>query len=293
MSAERPLGIFYGMPFDQYINAHGVSASGLKQLARSPWHYKNRAFSEPTRAMLAGTLAHCAILEPDAMEGRYCVVPEDAPRKPTKAQLSAKNPSEESRQAMQWWDAFTRENGGKTLITQKEYALCSEQLRAIAANEYLRNLLSRGASEVSFFWEDEKTGIYCKGRADFLSHDTQYAVDLKTCVDESPNGFGRASARLRYDLQAAHYQEGLRVIFGVKPHFVFAAISNASPVLAVPYILTEEVEQNARDDWRNLLDLLADCRKNDHWPAYGEGLQLLDFPAYAKASGEVEIEWSE
>jgi exodeoxyribonuclease VIII len=293
MSSDRPLGVFYGMTFDNYLKAPGLSASGLKQLARSPWHYKNRAFSEPTRAMLAGTLAHCAILEPDAMNARYVVMPEDAPRKPTKAQLAAKNPSAESREAMQWWEGFTRENGGKTLISAKEFDLCSAQLRAIKDNDYLRKLFSSGSSEVSFFWRDEQSGIYCKGRADFLTHDVRHIIDLKTCMDESPNGFGRASARLRYDLQAAHYTEGIRAIFGHKPDFIFAAISNAAPVLAVPYILTEEVQQNAEDDWRNLLDKFAECRKNDTWPAYGDGLQLLDFPAYAKASGEVEIEWSE
>ncbi len=41
------------------------------------------------------------------------------------------------------------------------------------------------------------------------------------------------------------------------------------------------------------MDRLVWCRRENEWPAYGAGFQLLDFPAYAKHGGEVEVEWSE
>lgn len=287
------LGLFENMPFDDYLKVDALSATGLKQLARSPWHYRNRVDIDPTPAMLRGTLAHCAVLEPEAMAQRYVVLPEDAPRKPTRAQWEAKKPSAESLAAMDWWRQFKDESAGRDLVSFADYALCQAQLAAIAAQPELAELLRAGRGEVSIFWIDEATGIYCKARPDWLPPANGRSIrplDLKTCADESPNGFGRAAARLRYDLQDAHYTAGIEAVTGMSVDaFVFGAVSSKPPILAVPYILTDEVRDQGRDERRELMDRLAWCMRENRWPAYGDGLQLLDFPAYAKAGGEVEI----
>jgi hypothetical protein len=291
------LGIFHDMPFDDYLAVDALSASGLKLLARSPWHYKNRIDTDPTPAMLRGTLAHCAVLEPDAMALRYVVLPEDAPRKPTAAQLKAKNPSAESQATMQWWAQFREHNAGRELVPFGDYALCQAQIAAVAAQPDMAEILREGSGEVSVFWIDPHTGLYCKARPDWLPlarNGSVRPLDLKTCADESPSGFGRAAARLRYDLQAAHYTAGIEAVTGyVVKEFVFGAVSNKPPVLAVPYVLTNEVREQGEDERIELMERLAWCQRENEWPAYGAGLQLLDFPAYAKSGGEVEVEWSE
>lgn len=299
MNARTPpfLGLIEGMPFEDYLAVDALSASGLKQLARSPWHYRNRVDIEPTPAMLRGTLAHCAVLEPDAMAERYVVVPADAPRKPSQAQWRAKNPSPESAAAMAWWEDFMARNNGRALVPSDAYSLCQAQTQAVAAQPELAELLRSGSGEVSIFWIDETTGIYCKARPDWLP-DPQGGrikpLDLKTCIDESPSGFGRAAARLRYDLQAAHYTAGIEAVTGwTVEAFVFGAVSSKPPILAVPYVLTDEIRDQGRDERRELMERLAWCQRENEWPAYGSGFQLLDFPAYAKAGGEVEIEWIE
>lgn len=287
------LGLFENMPFEEYLQVDALSASGLKQLDRSPWHYRNRVDIDPTPAMLRGTLAHCAVLEPEAMAQRYVVVPDGAPRKPTRSQWDAKKPSAESMAAMDWWKKFTEDCAGRELVKFDDFALCQAQLSAINAQPELAELLRAGRGEVSIFWIDEATGIYCKARPDWLPPANGQSIrplDLKTCTDESPNGFGRAAARLRYDLQAAHYTAGIEAVTGLSVDaFVFGAVSSNPPILAVPYILTDEVRDQGRDERRELMDRLAWCMRENKWPAYGDGLQLLDFPAYAKAGGEVEI----
>lgn len=293
----RPLGVFQNMPFDEYLAVDAVSASGLKVFARSAWHYKNRIDTEPTPSMLRGTLAHCAVLEPDAMSQRYAVTPADAPRRPSRLQWQAKSPSEESKAAMRWWTDFAERNAGKSIIDAEQFALCQAQLAAVSADPELAKLLRFGQGEVSLFWVDKATGLYCKARPDWLTIGTGeiiHSVDLKTCADESPNGFGRAAARLRYDLQEAHYRAGIQATTRMRvDQFVFAAVSNKPPVLAVPYALTDEIRDNAIEERRELMQRMAWCYANDQWPAYGQGLQPLDFPAWAKAGGEVEVEWSE
>ena len=58
-----------------------ISASHLKAVMQSPYHYWSRFLNpkrptvEPTSAMRLGSLAHCAVLEPDelsALDDLYC-----------------------------------------------------------------------------------------------------------------------------------------------------------------------------------------------------------------------------
>lgn len=292
-----PLGLVRDMPFEQYLAVDALSATGLKLLARSPWHYRNRVETDPTPAMLRGTLAHCAVLEADAMAQRYAVVPDDAPPRPSVRQWNAKNPSDDSRAAMAWWTNFRESLQGREIVSAEDYKLCQEQLQAVLREPELAEILRRGHGEVSIFWIDKATGIYCKARPDWLPPadcGTVTPMDLKTCSDESPSGFGRAAARLRYDLQDAHYTAGIEAVTGHKVRqFVFGAVSSKPPILAVPYVLTDEIREQGRDERAELMQRLAWCQRENEWPAYGNGIQLLDFPAYAKQAGEVEIEWSE
>jgi hypothetical protein len=130
----------------------------------------------------------------------------------------------------------------------------------------------------------------CKARPDWMSGQT--LLDLKSTADESPNGFGRAAARMKYHLQAAHYTEGFEIVTGLEvERFLFAAITNTAPVRAVPYQLTDEIQAQAIDERRELLERFAWCQRENKWPAYGQGVQLLDFPAYAKRSSELEVSY--
>jgi exodeoxyribonuclease VIII len=242
--------------------------------------------------MLRGQLAHAAILEPDALSTRYIVVPEDAPRRPTAAQWNAAKPNESSRAAMAWWTEFNARAEGREIITAEEWATASAQLTAIRANPALADILRSGESEVSLFWVDPDTGLACKARIDWLASDGR-VLELKTAADESPNGFGRAAARMRYDLQRAHYLSGLLACGIESPSWTWAAVSNEAPALAVAYDLTAELEMQSFEDHAELMQSLAQCEASDNWPAYGNGILELDFPAYTKRIGEVEVSFVE
>lgn len=292
----RPMGIYYDLPFEDYHAIDAVSASGLRLFARSPWHYRNRVPTKPTRPMLRGSLAHCALLEPDAVGARYIVVPEDAPKRPTAAQWAAKKSNESSQAAKDWWREFEQRAGSRDIIAANEFGICQAQLAAIASVPELAELLAHGKGEVSIFWIDPDTGLYCKARLDWLNVVDKKAriLELKSTVDESPAGFGRTSARMKYELQRVHYIEAVRL--GAKlsvQDFTFAAVTSVAPVLAVPYDLTDEMIEQASDERAEHLQRLAWCMAEDRWPAYGDGRQLLDYPAYAKRSSEVEVSFVE
>jgi hypothetical protein len=298
VARARGSQLFLDMPPGQYHEADALGSGSLKLLARSPWHFKNRVPVAPTKAMLRGTLVHCALLEPDAMGARYVVVPEDAPKRPTEAQWNAKKSNESSRAAKEWWTEFARQAEGKEFVSANDFNITQLQLVAVRNEPTLAAVFGTGWGEVSGFWRDPQTGIDCKARWDWV-HPVEPGVvdiaDLKATADESPRVFGMSAARLQVHLQAAHYVEGFELITKLKVRrFIFAAVTSVRPVLAVPYVLTDEIRDQGRDERRELLERLAWCRKEDQWPAYGgSGVQLLDFPAYAKRSAEVDVSWAE
>ncbi len=291
----RPMGLVLNMPFDEYLAIDALSASGLKHFARSPWHLKNRVKVEQTRPMLRGSLAHCAQLEPDAMAARYIVTPENAPRRPTAAQWNAKKPGPDSVAAMDWWRDFTARCEGRQIVTHDEYSITQAQLRAVQAEPYLAALFSRGYGESSIFWVDKASGVYCKARPDWiqpLDGGSVRMAELKTTIDESPEGFSRTMARLGYHRARAHYISGFEQATGQKvAEYVFAAVTSAPPVLAVPYWLDEETVTQAADEYAEHMDRFAWCLREDKWPAYGDGPQLISLPAWAKRSSELEVSY--
>jgi len=293
----RPMGLIHGMRFEEYAAIDAFSNSDMKLLARSAWHWKNRLPVKQTRPMLCGSLVHCAQLEPNALQDRYVFVPEDAPRRPTEAQWNAKKSNEDSMIAKAWWSEFNDGIGSRQVVAADEFAITQLQLQALAANPEIAQLLSAGYSECSIFWVDKDTGVYCKARPDHIHPvDARHVklLDLKSTADESPHGFGRAAASLGFHRQAAHYTAGFRAATGLTVEaFVFAAVTSAPPVLAVPYVLTDEIATQGNDERRELLDLYAYCQRANVWPPYGSGYQLLDFPAWAKRSSEVEVAYVE
>ena len=289
----RPMGVHYGMPFEDYLAVDAFSASGMRHMARSPWHYRNRIEVQPTRPMLCGSLVHCAQLEPDALAARYAIVPEDAPRRPTASQWGAKKPSPDSAAAMAWWRDYQASVSGKTIIPAGDFDITQQQLAAIKAEPYLAEVFARGQAEVSVFWVDKATGVYCKCRPDHVQPvpGGVRIAELKSTADESPDGFSRALTAMGYHRARAHYIDGWQQATGqMVLEYAFAVVSSAPPVLAVPYWLDEEDARQGEDECAELRERFAWCTKEDQWPAYGSGPQLVSLKKWAKRSNDVEIE---
>jgi hypothetical protein len=262
-----------GMLEAAYFAAEGVSNSMLSAMRRSPRHCWSLYLdpdrpprAPPTPAMRMGTLTHRAILEPDRIPN-YTVKPEghDGRTKDGKAWLTA--------------------NVGREIISADEMGRAMAMRAAVLAVPELAHALESGGAEVSIFWRDERTGLPCKARVDWLrplADGRVIALDLKTCPDSSPAEFGRSVWNYGYHRQAAHYSSGLQAC-GMNPAaFLFAAVCGDYPHIAVPYLLDDEATRRGADEVRELLDLYAECSRTNVWPAYGDGVQVLSLPAWAK-----------
>lgn len=272
MSAVRDFvpNIYQGMANDAYHASPGISNSGLSDVLQSPWHYYARHL-DPLRPIqtekagqLEGTLAHCAILEPDELDKRYAVGP--TVNRNTKV-----------------WKEFVAAHPDQICIQEEQYATACRQRDAVWALPDIAAALSNGKSEVSAFWNDPETGVLCRCRPDFV-HEASAGVvliDVKTYSDASPAEFSRQIARKGYYRQDAFYSDGYALASGRKVlAFLFVAVEMPWPNAASAVMLDADSIQAGRTMYRRALDTYAECLAKNEWPSYSTAIDLVSLPAY-------------
>lgn len=276
-------GIYTSISNDAYHAGPGLSNSALSTLAKSPAHYHaaylapGRPEREPTAAMLAGTLLHCAVLERAELENRYIVRPPGMDLRTNSGKAMAQ-------------EIALR---GLQVVTQDEMTTALTQRSALLDLPEVAELLSSGMSESSAYWIDEATGILCKCRPDHVHKHRDGSVtlvDVKTTTDPMPDAFSRSIYKFGYHRQAAYYSAGYALAAGVEvAAFILAVVSSTYPFIAVSYILDDETMAQAASEVDELLSLYARCSAANHWPAFGAGHQLIGLPKWARVSQEVEV----
>ena len=301
MSAALPAtlpGIVENLPIAMYHGGPGISKSGLDDVARSPATYFARHLDpqrppERERAgQLEGTLAHCAVLEPDEFDRRYVVVPADAPRRPTDAQWNAKKPSDDSVAAMAWWRDFNERTAGACVITAAQRDVALQQAASMRAIPALRDALAGGAvAESSAFAIDEGTGELMRCRPDLAYRVDRGVIlfDVKTYSSAAPDEFARQVARKRYHVQDAYYRDVYARAAGVDVlGFVFIAVETEYPFLAHALMLDDESIDAGRRAYRRDLDTYAACTASGTWPSYGDEISLITLPRWITRKDETE-----
>lgn len=268
------LGRIDAMPPEEYHAIDAISQSGLKRLKKSPWHYRSLQIEHgyiagsPNPQMYAGTLAHCALLEPLSFNLRYVVGPEGATKQSRK------------------WKEFCAQNPEREVISQQQYDIAHKQAENVKAHPKVAQLLAHGSSEVSVFWKDKPTGVLCKGRMDWVNEASPKGVillDYKTASDGSFMGFSRAVANLGYHLQNQFYAMGYEAATG-KPvlGMVFAVVEAEYPFAVSVFMLDDEALARAASDIRNLLNVYAQCLETNSWPGYPADVQVISLPSWAQ-----------
>lgn len=300
MERDIGQGVYHDLSNEEYHACKfAVSNSGLGDILQSPFHYYSRHLDPnrpppPVRAgQLEGTLAHCAILEPDEFSRRYRVIPKDAPRRPTAAQRNAKNPSPSSVASMAWWDEWEAEAGDAEIITADQYDTAMRQAESVRRLPEVAEALTRGFAEASAFWKDEETGVMCRVRPDWVS-DTGSGVillDVKTYSDASPDEFARQVARKGYARQDVMYSDGYSNAAGVDVEaFYFIAVESTWPFAASVCQLDDESADAGYMQYRDALHRYANCVKKGEWPGYPNGVNSIRMPVWALRQSEQGME---
>lgn len=271
-----------------YHAAPGVSKSRLDAFAeKSPLHYwdrfinPDRLVEERTEAKILGDAIHAAIGEPDTVAHRFVVVPEDAPKRPTKAQLNAKKPSLESQGSIQFWAEFTAEHAGKTILKPDQMATVLACRDACWMDPYIAGLLEGALFEQTYYAIDRETGALIKCRLDGDRLQDGIILDFKSTEDAGPDEFWKSARKYRYAVQDAWYTDVVDQALGaqVVEQFAFIAIEKKRPHGVGVYFYPAEEVKAAREIARADLRGIAHYTKtygDQRWPTYTEhGAQKL------------------
>ena len=155
-----------------------VSKSHLDLVDKSPFHYwdryinPDRVIPEPTKQMIIGSAFHSLVLEPDVFETEFIVEAVDAPKRPTATQRNAKKPSNQTLDAIAFWESFDNKAKGKTILSFEDIERLTIMKQRIVEHPAASTILNlSGVAEQSYQWKDEKTGELCKSRPDFHTDD--------------------------------------------------------------------------------------------------------------------------
>jgi len=285
----NPLPGLHSVPYEVYRAWNAVNASTLKHALKSWAHFEYERTAPPTEtdALRLGRAFHLALLEPERAASLIVAQPTfDRRTKQGKADAEA-------------FAATIREDA--IVLDDDERADIAAWRAAIMANADARLLLTKagGVNEQSILWCDTASGIECKGRIDRLleSRNARFVIDIKTAADASPKKFAADAIKFGYDVQAAHYADGIRTLYAdSKPvDSVWIVVEKAAPHAVMVYRASEpecqpDLMAFGQSRRAKLLRELKVCREKNEWPGYGKGILPLRVPAWEASKMEVSDE---
>jgi len=263
--------IVAGMDELEYHRHPSLSASGAKKLLKPscPALFKYDLDHPPATkpAFEYGSAAHKALLGSGPQVECF-----DAPDWKTKT--------------AQAWAAACRVQGSVPLLKHQHDEI-QAMVAALRNHELAAALFEPGTgnAEISAFWQDPTFGIGRRCRFDWLPFTDGGRLilpDYKTCQSASKSAIEKTIASYRYHLQAAWYSDmayGLEIAEDIVFLFVFQEKK-------APYLVhVVEADADAMRMGRGLADkamaTFVDCSAANHWPGYGDDVELVSLPTWA------------
>lgn len=266
------------VPVPEYRALRGTSISALKELRRSPKHYRYAiAHPKESAALRLGTAAHVAVLEPERFSSQFAIWTR-----------SSENTGNLCPRNGKYWDAFQSENVGRDIISIDDAEQAMAMQAAVRGDAEAIRFLELGDPEVTLQWTIRTRR--CKGRADWLTtiDGRPWIVGLKTARDPRHFVFGNQAARLGYHLQWAYYFDGYDLITGRQAGMVEIVVESSPPYDVVVYEIPDDIIQQGRDEYMVLLEQLEDCEASNTWLGSAGGLmQRLSLPSWVYANDDL------
>lgn len=140
-----------------------------------------------------------------------------------------------------------------------------------------------GVPEHSIFWQDDRTGAWCRAMLDWLSLTPGYQpliVDLKTISGSSLESVVKQIGNLRYYQQAAFYTTAAERLTGETPAFLFVFVDVNPPHLPLVFELQPDDLDQGRARNEEALDVWIACQESGEWPGYSTEIQSAPLPPW-------------
>lgn len=251
-----------------YDGIHALNYSGAKELLKSPAHYQAylNQEREETKAIRMGSLIHCAVLQPEALNEKFITAPEVDRR---------------TKEGKETYAAFQSSlKPGMTVVSAEESAEC----HLIASHaKFTLERLGVTFDQTEFMFTTDYNGVQLKCAIDGVAGD--YLWDLKTTEDASPAGILKAIRAYRYNLQAYFYRLCYETAYGRRLlGFRFLFIEKTPPYATAVVEIGPELMSYAVADFEKALQVYRECTTLGEWPAYGDDIQVIDIKAAATTS---------
>jgi hypothetical protein len=151
---------------------------------------------------------------------------------------------------------------------------------------------SKGRPEQSLFWQDERTGVQCRARLDWLRETDggrMLCPEYKSANDASTKAFNRAVADYGYHQQDEWNSDGIRQLkIADDVQFLFVIQEKTPPYLVnvvqlLPTWLVMAEARNAR-----ARETFKACMESGEWPGYEQEIQQVTPPTWLETEHERE-----
>lgn len=179
--------------------------------------------------------------------------------------------------------AEVRERGGVPLHSD-QWERVHAMADAVKRNDLALALLTSGTPEQSAFWQDERTGVWCRARFDVLPDvvaGRMIVPDYKTAASARPDKFARSAADYDYNQQADFYLRAVRALgLASEAAFVFVVQEKSPPYLVAVRQIEHDAMQIAARLNDAAIDTFAQCQASGEWPGYPAEVEPIEFPSY-------------
>lgn len=246
---------------DYLTDPDSLSASGAKQLLKSPAHYLLPGWFSDAADL--GSAFHTETLG----VGQEVVVVDAASWRGKEAAAQQEKARAE----------------GKAPILAKDVDTVKAMADAVRKHPTASKLLEQpGRAEVSGFWEDPDWDVTRRCRVDYLT-DSGINVDLKSIYNTAPHSIQRATIDFGYDLSAAWYEDVLRGLDVDLTATAFVFVEKAPPYRVRVVELSQEFIDRGRALTERALSIYRRCVDLDEWPHYDDpDFTTIHPPAWAR-----------
>lgn len=216
-------------------------------------YLNKKRVKKPNSRFDLGTAAHAAILEKDWT--KHVVVMAKEASKPRKKFL--KNQAE---------------SAGAVSLTKEQMQRVLAARDSFMADKELAEMVTAGQNELSYFYQDEATGLFLKVRPDvrIRRNDGVHVHEFKSSQGSSAVGAVQYRMMdLAWFVQAAAQLDVMERVEGARPvHYSWMCQESAPPHLANIVVPDELVIEWGKIVWNWAIAEFAKCLKANAWPGY-------------------------
>lgn len=283
MVTPKP-GIYPGVPFSTYASWDAVNSSRLNKMTDgSPKHFLAN-ISEATAATNLGRVYHSLVLTPERFDQEF-VLADDCAAVTGKGTRCKKKGTRvvdgEQFCSIHIPKGAGGDEGETSVVNPSTWDAAHRMMEATLMNDHAVDLLEGTTREVGYVWEEESSGLLCKGLIDADNEGLSAIVDLKSTRAVSPDAFRKSIFRYGYHRQIAFYANGMLQNGNRRQHFYWVAQESLPPYDCVVYKPSADMIDQAATTLYRWLSEIGQCITDDRWPGFGAyGVVELDMPEW-------------